>query len=133
MKRFPVVAALLMRNGKVFLSKRPEGKIRGGFWEFPGGKLEGAETPREALARELLEELGIQVEVGELLAEVEYDYPDVSIRLSCYRCEILKGDPRSLEDQEIDWFQPEEVETLTLAPADRLLWEQLRRKLPLQS
>ena len=133
MKRFPVVAALITRGGKVFLARRPEGKLRGGLWEFPGGKLEEGEEPREALARELEEELGIKAKVGELLAEVEHDYPDVSIRLLCYACEILEGEPQPLEGQGLGWFSPAEVDKLELAPADRLLWQRLRRAFPLQS
>ncbi len=133
MKRFPVVAAFLQRDGKVFLAKRPEGKLRGGFWEFPGGKLEKGEAPQVALKRELFEELGIKVKVGNLLAKVKYDYPDVAIELLCYACEIIEGEPKPLEGQGLGWFGPAEIEKLRLAPADERLWRKIRQSIPLQS
>ncbi|OAG28634.1 (deoxy)nucleoside triphosphate pyrophosphohydrolase [Thermodesulfatator autotrophicus] len=127
MKRFPVVAACLLKDGKILLTQRPPGKIRGGFWEFPGGKQEEGETLEQALKREILEELGLKVSVGPKLAQVDFDYPEAAITLYCFSCEIVSGSPRALEGQKIGLFLPSEIEKLPLAPADKLLWEKLKR------
>ena len=128
MKRILVVAAFWQRRGRIFLAKRPHNKARGGLWEFPGGKVEKGETPEEALARELREELGLEVQVGQRLAALDYDYPDVAINLVCHQISAL-GNPLPQEGQEGGWFLPKELETLELAPADRLLWQRLKETL----
>ncbi|AEH45721.1 NUDIX hydrolase [Thermodesulfatator indicus DSM 15286] len=127
--RFPVVAALLLKDGKVLLTQRPPGKIRAGFWEFPGGKLEKGETLEKALEREILEELGLKVAVGQKLAEVDFNYPEAAITLHCFRCEILSGTPQALEGQKIGLFLPSDIENLSLAPADKLLWQEIKKTL----
>ncbi len=127
MKASPVVAAFIKRGSQILLARRPEGKLRGGLWEFPGGKLEEGEVPEEALKRELAEELGVSAEIGPLLGEVVYTYPEVTIRLLCYETKIL-GEPRPLEGQTLSWFSPEEIASLPLAPADQILWSQIKEK-----
>ncbi len=133
MKRLPVVAGLIRVEGKILLARRPENKKRGGLWELPGGKVEEGEPLEEALARELAEELGIKVKVERSLTQIEYDYPDVSVCLFCFACKIVEGKPHPLEGQELGWFLPEEIETLALAPADFLLWQEVKEIIPLQS
>ncbi len=128
MKRLSVVAAFWQRGERIFLARRPAGKARGGLWEFPGGKVEEGETPEAALARELKEELGLEVKVGQRLAAVNYNYPDVAISLACYKI-LACGEPLPQEGQEVGWFLPKELEALDLAPADRLLWQHLKRAL----
>ncbi len=125
MKRLPVVAALIQKDGKILLARRPEGRARSGLWEFPGGKIEPEERPEEALYREIKEELGIEIKVGPILAEVEHDYPEIKIQLLCYEGEILRGTPVPLEGQKISWFRPNDIGNLELAPADRKLWQKL--------
>ncbi len=127
MKRLPVVAALIKKDGKILLARRPATKARGGLWEFPGGKIEPEERPEEALCREIKEELGIEIEVGPILAEVEHDYPEIKIRLLGYEGKIIHGTPAPLEGQKISWFRPEEISGLELAPADRKLWQKLSK------
>ena len=129
MKRFPVVAGVIVKEGRILLARRPEGKKRAGLWEFPGGKLEPQEGPEEALKRELREELGVEVSVLKRLAEVDFDYPEVPIRLMGYFCRLEEGEPRPLEGQGLGWFSPEEVEGLRLAPADILLWKEVKKAL----
>ena len=73
--------ALIDKDNRVLLAKRPEGKAMAGLWEFPGGKVEAGETPEAALVRELQEELGIEVRIGEFICESEYQYPHIHIRL----------------------------------------------------
>ncbi len=132
MRRLSVVAALIQKEGKILLTRRPEGKARGGLWEFPGGKIEPKERPEEALYREIREELGVEIEVGRILAEVEHDYPEIKIRLLCYEGEILRGTPVPLEGQKISWFRPNDIASLELAPADRKLWQKLSQTAALE-
>ena len=120
-----VVAGLIERAGRLLLAQRPAGKVRAGLWEFPGGKVEPGERPEEALERELREELGVWPRVEEFLAEVFHSYPEVTIRLQCFRV-LLTGEPKPFEGQNISWFEPEGISFLPLAPADRRLWKLLR-------
>ena len=91
----------------------------GGLWEFPGGKVEDGEEPGKALARELLEELGISVEVGgQMDAVVEWTDGDISIRLTAFRCRIMDGEPVALEHEEIRWCEPGDLAALDWAEAD---------------
>ena len=124
--RLVVAAALIEREGKVLLAQRHQGDEQGGLWEFPGGKVEFGETPAQALARELSEELGIQVEVGEELAIATHAYPDCKIRLHLFRCRILSGDPQPLGCAEVRWAGLAELERLPLAPADEKLLRRLK-------
>ena len=86
-----VVAALIWREGKFLIAKRPKGKKRGLLWEFVGGKVEEGEDHRCALKRECLEELDIEVEVGDLFMHVTHEYPDVTVPLYLYNCESFSG------------------------------------------
>ncbi|WP_456431186.1 (deoxy)nucleoside triphosphate pyrophosphohydrolase [Thermosulfuriphilus sp.] len=124
-KRTQVVAALILNEtkGTLLLCRRPEGKIRGGLWEFPGGKLEPGEDLETALFREIAEELGIEIEVKDLLSVVDHDYPEGRIRLYGFLARIRRGCPQALEGQSLAWVAPGEVGRLNLAPADRRLWE----------
>ena len=91
MKTLRVVAAVILSNGHVFATQRGYGPWKGG-WEFPGGKIEPGETPPQALAREIREELDTEIAVGEKLAQVEYDYPSFHLSMGCYLCSVLSGD-----------------------------------------
>ena len=114
-----VVCAIIEDDaGRYLLAKRPEGKCLGGFWEFPGGKLEQGETIEAALIRELQEELLIQTEVFEILEKVEHHDEKFSIRLIPCRARILSGIPTALEHSELGWFSKHEIDRSTLAPAD---------------
>lgn len=97
---------------------RPARSHLGGFWEFPGGKVNSGELPEAALARELLEELGVAVEVGAPLSPVEWAYPDKVIRLLPYRCKIISGDLVALEHDELRWCDPAQLLELRWAEAD---------------
>ena len=125
-RSFTVVAAFLPQDERVLLARRRPDDARGGLWEFPGGKVEFGETPAQALARELSEELGIQVEVGEELAIAAHAYPDCKIRLHLFRCRILSGDPQPLGCAEVRWAGLAELERLPLAPADEKLLRRLK-------
>lgn len=105
--------------GRVLACRRSLGRHLGGLWEFPGGKVDAGETHEEALRRELEEELGIIVSVGERLgAPVEWTDGDVSIRLTAFRCGILEGHAEALEHEEIRWCETHELAGLDWAKAD---------------
>ena len=121
-----MAAGAVERGGKYLLCRRPMHKARGGRWEFPGGKLEAGENPQEALTRELREELGMEILAGETVTFVDYDYPELTVRLFLVRAKILEGEPRLLEHTELLWAGPAEALELDLCPADRLLAQALR-------
>lgn len=113
-----VVCAVIVEDGRVLLCKRADGMHLAGHWEFPGGKVEEGEGAREALAREIREELGCRIVVGEALSPVEHVYPDLALRLRPFRCVVCEGRPEALEHEEIGWFRREELGELGLAGAD---------------
>ena len=86
MKTIKVVAAVIKKQNKVFVTQRGYGEFKDG-WEFPGGKIEQGETPQEALKREIKEELDAEIEVGKLIDIVEYDYPTFHLSMQCFWCE----------------------------------------------
>ena len=91
MKTIKVVAAIIIDNGKVFATQRGYGEFKDG-WEFPGGKIEEGETAREAIVREIREELDTEIQVEELLDTVEYDYPKFHLSMDCFWCEVIEGE-----------------------------------------
>ena len=117
-----VVCAVIGRERKVLMCRRPEGAHLAGHWEFPGGKGEDGEDVREALVREIREELGCEIETGVELPAVEHHYPDVAIRLRGFVSRVRSGEPVALEHEEIGWFDAEQIEALGLAGADVEVW-----------
>jgi 8-oxo-dGTP diphosphatase len=122
-----VCGVIVDAGGRYLACLRPEGRHLGGLWEFPGGKVEPGELPAAALARELQEELGVRVEVGEALRPVIWHCPRGAIRLLPYRCRITGGEPQALEHERLFWFAPEEFSTLDWAQADVPILDELRR------
>jgi 8-oxo-dGTP diphosphatase len=119
----PVVAAVIRRGEAVLLGLRPPEKRHGGLWEFPGGKVAPGESEAEALARELLEELGVKVEqVGELLAAFRDPGSPFEIRFRSVR---IHGRPEALEHTELRWVTRTEARGLPLAPTDRRFTEEM--------
>ena len=105
-------------EGRYLACQRRAGSHLGGLWEFPGGKVEAGEVPAEALARELMEELGVEVAVGEEMPAVDWDYSGKWIRLIPFSCTILAGTPQALDHEQLRWCAPEDFHTLQWAPAD---------------
>lgn len=117
MKTIEVVAAVIIKDGKVFATQRGYGEWKG-WWEFPGGKMEPEETPQEALVREIREELEAEVTVGELLNTVEWDYPDFHLTMHCYTC-CLKSESIHLNEHEAAaWLTGETLGSVRWLPAD---------------
>jgi 8-oxo-dGTP diphosphatase len=112
--------ALVDADGRVLVSKRPEGKQLAGLWEFPGGKVEAGERPETALIRELKEELGIDVTEACLapLTFASHSYEDFHLLMPLYVCRRWKGLVRAAEGQELQWVKPVKLRELPMPPAD---------------
>lgn len=98
-----VAVGVIVRDGRVCISLRPNHLHKGGCWEFPGGKIDAGETVESALARELGEELGIEVVSTSALIEVDWAYPEKNVRLEVLQVNKFIGEPRGLENQEVLW------------------------------
>lgn len=130
MKTIRVVAAVIEAvndSGEtiIFATQRGYGDFKGG-WEFPGGKIEEGETPQEALKREIREELETEIEVGELIDTIEYDYPTFHLSMDCFRCRIVKGDLVLKEHEAAKWLGKDELDSVDWLPADISLIDKLR-------
>jgi 8-oxo-dGTP diphosphatase len=113
-----VTAAVIWKEGRVLLCLRPEGKRLAGHWEFPGGKLEAGETPRDGLKRELAEELGIDAVVGPELARVSHEYEFGRVELIALEVRAFEGEVKPREHADVAWVAPKDLSTYRLAPAD---------------
>lgn len=112
-----VVAAVIEDDGRFLLTRRQSGVHLAGMWEFPGGKIDPGETDHGALERELREELDVHIEVGERMFRTRHTYPDRTVDLSFYRCN-LRSDPQPQLGQEMRWVPRAELASLGLPPAD---------------
>lgn len=116
-KTIEVVAAVMVRDGQVFASQRGYGDFKG-WWEFPGGKIEPGETPQEALVREIREELAAEIDVGDLLETVEWDYPSFHLTMHCFLCTLLTDSLHLNEHQDSAWLTRETLRSVRWLPAD---------------
>lgn len=118
---------MVFRSGKVLISKRRKGSHLGGMWEFPGGKREAGETLEQCLERELIEELGIKITVGDRCLTVDHTYDDRSISLHVFQCALLGGEPKPLQSDAIEWVAPAALGRFPFPPPDKKIIEYLRR------
>ncbi len=125
-----VVAALIWKGNRFLACQRAENKARGLLWEFPGGKVEAGETRESALARECREELGIEIDVGEIFAEVFHEYPDMKVHLTLFNAEITEGEPKLLEHNALRWITTGEMDELDFCPADSPILKRLSEEFP---
>jgi mutator protein MutT len=121
-----VSAALIFQNGKLLITQRHASAHLGGLWEFPGGKRETNETFQKCLAREIREELGIEISVCELFEEIFHDYPNKSVWLKFFICKILSGEPQKIGVADFRWIEKSELGNFEFPAADARLLEKLR-------
>lgn len=122
-----VTAAILQQDQQILLTRRPDGSRHAGLWEFPGGKLDPGESPQQGLQREIREELGIEVEVGEVFDVIYHCYDWGAVLLLAYRCSVRSGEIRNLGVAEHRWVAPADLGSYPILPADIPLIERLQR------
>lgn len=125
MKTIKVVAAVIKRNNKIFVTQRGYGEFKDG-WEFPGGKVEKGETKEEALIREIKEELDTVIKVDSYLDTIEYDYPDFHLSMDCFVCSVVEGNLVLKEHEDSKWIKKEEIDTLNWLPADLVIIDKVK-------
>ncbi|MEL6301224.1 MAG: 8-oxo-dGTP diphosphatase MutT [Pseudomonadota bacterium] len=113
-----VVAGILERQHFVLIAQRPDGKHGAGLWEFPGGKIESGESPDQALQRELVEELGIDIRASQPFLEIAHDYEKHSVRLYFLMVSRWEGEPASMEGQTIKWARRDTLQSYEFLPAN---------------
>ena len=117
MKTIEVVAAIIIKGGKAFATQRGYGEFKD-WWEFPGGKIEKGECPKEALVREIREELDAEIEVGELLETIEWDYPNFHLTMHCFICSLMSESMHLNEHEAAAWLTRGTLRSAKWLPAD---------------
>ena len=126
-KTIEVVAAVIFDNqGRIFATQRGYGEWKD-WWEFPGGKIENGETPHQALRREIHEELDADIEVGELLRTIDYDYPSFHLTMHCFRCTLASAHLTLLEHEAAQWLTPSALHSVRWLPADEEIIQELSK------
>jgi 8-oxo-dGTP diphosphatase len=125
-KQIEVSAALIFRSGEVLITQRHANAHLGGLWEFPGGKREAGETFEECLAREIREELGVEISVGELFEEITHTYPEKTVCLKFFVSKLIRGEPQMLGCAEFKWIEKTELADYEFPAADAQLLSKLR-------
>ena len=117
MKKIEVVAAIIRRDDRIFATQRGYGEFKD-WWEFPGGKMEPGESPEEALAREIREELDAEISVDKFLSTIDWDYPSFHLTLHCYLCSLLSEALHLNEHEAARWLGADELSSVQWLPAD---------------
>ena len=125
MKTINVVAAIIIKDNKIFATQRGYGEFKDG-WEFPGGKVELGEAPENAIVREIKEELDTTIEVKEYFDTVEYDYPNFHLSMKCYICTVVSGKLELLEHEAAKWLDKDSLDSVAWLPADLGLVDKLK-------
>lgn len=125
-----VSAALIFRHSQLLITQRHVKSHLGGLWEFPGGKREAGETFEQCLAREIREELGVEISVGELFEEIAHTYPEKSVHLKFFICQLLAGEPKPLDCAAVKWIAKAGLATHAFPAADAQLLVKLRELPP---
>jgi mutator protein MutT len=121
-----VVAAIIRRDNRILLTRRFNNVHLPGLWEFPGGKVEAGESLEDALKREIMEELGVQIAILYEFFKVDHAYPTKTIRLHFYECSIVKGEPQPLDVADLRWVAPRELSSYPFPDADKELVSRLQ-------
>lgn len=122
---YTVTAAVITKTGQVLIARRPSNGLLGGMWEFPGGKVEPGETLAAGLQREILEELGIPVVVGDPFGTYQHGYTHFKVTLHAFCCSLLDGEPQALHASEIRWVWPGELTAFPMGKIDRQIARRL--------
>ena len=125
MKNIEVVAAIIQRDGAYFATQRGYGEFEG-MWEFPGGKIEPGESREVTLKREIMEELGVDIAIENLLCTTEYDYPSFHLTMHCYLCSIASGDIELREHKSALWLTSDRLDDVAWLPADKEVIDKLK-------
>jgi 8-oxo-dGTP diphosphatase len=125
MKQIEVVAAIIHDDSRIFATQRGYGDWKD-YWEFPGGKMEGEETPEDALKREIWEELETKIVIERLITTVEYDYPKFHLTMHCFWCHVDSGSLTLKEHEAARWLQRDELDSVEWLPADKIVIEEIR-------
>ena len=128
-KSIEVSAALIFRDGQLLITQRHAKSHLGGLWEFPGGKRESGETFEQCLVREIREELGVEISVGELFEEVRHDYPEKSVHLKFFICQLISGEPQPLDCAAVKWIDKAQLDAHEFPAADAQLLVKLKSPL----
>ena len=123
-----VCAAVIEHRGTILLTQRPADKQQGGFWEFPGGKIEAGESPHQALKREIREELAIEISVGPVLETVYHRYDWGTVLIIAYQCTWLAGEIKHLEVADHALVEPEKLSAYNILPADQPIIDTLQSR-----
>lgn len=126
MKSIEVVAAVIVRGGRIFATQRGYGDFKD-MWEFPGGKIEAGESREDALKREIKEELDAEISVDSFLQTVEYDYPKFHLILHCFLCSLKTKKVHLLEHESSKWLSADELDSVNWLPADNSVIQQLKQ------
>ncbi len=127
MKTVEVVTAILIKDNRIFAAQRASGEWSGCL-EFPGGKTEPGETAREALVREIREELNIEIGIDSLYETVEYDYPSFHLSMQCFLCHIVSGNVELKVHSAAKWLGLNEIDSELWLPANKTLLEKIRKE-----
>ena len=122
-----VAAGLVFHRGKLLITQRRAADHLGGLWEFPGGKLDPGETFQGCLARELREELGIEISVGDELEDITHAYPEKTVRLKFFHCKLISGEAKAIHCDALEWVTREELANFQFPGADAQLLQILQR------
>ncbi|MBO6071004.1 MAG: 8-oxo-dGTP diphosphatase MutT [Succinivibrionaceae bacterium] len=125
MKTINVVAAIIIKDQKIFATQRGYGEFKNG-WEFPGGKIESGESPEHALEREIREELDARIRVGELFDTIEYDYPNFHLSMKCFLCSLISDQLTLREHEAAKWLTKENLSSVEWLPADITIIDKLK-------
>lgn len=125
MKTINVVAAIIIKDQKIFATQRGYGEFKNG-WEFPGGKIESGESPEHALEREIREELDAKIRVGELFETIEYDYPNFHLSMKCFLCSLISDQLTLREHEAAKWLTKENLSSVEWLPADITIIDKLK-------
>jgi 8-oxo-dGTP diphosphatase len=132
MKLIKVVCGVIWNEDKIFIARKSPEKSLGGYWEFPGGKIEVGEDPKYALERELREELGMQVVVGDLMGNNIHFYDEIAIDLIAFKCDFIYASFQLIDHDKYDFVLPKDLTNFKIAPADMFIIKLIKQNFDLK-